>query len=221
MCDGAKSPSQSKATALLAIKSTCLTLLSVTFLSHGAASTEPWQQVRTKNGIQVFEKRHSSGFNSFKANMTTTGCISRFQSVLHDTANVDKWVSNVNHVEVLAQLNADENYVYTQFDAPWPVKNRDMVTYSKSELINSNNLLITIRSAPYFKPENNQYIRIKNLTANWSVVNIGDQRIEVTYQVHAEPGGDLPRWLVNNMTRSNMYTTFKKLRDYLPINECE
>ena len=32
------------------------------------------------------------------------------------------------------QISSNENIVYTQFKAPWPARDRDMVTYSKYEV---------------------------------------------------------------------------------------
>ena len=59
---------------------------------------------------------------------------SGFLLLLEDSDNVPNWIDNVSHSEVLMQISANENIVYTQFKAPWPARDRDMVTYSKYEV---------------------------------------------------------------------------------------
>jgi hypothetical protein len=47
----------------------------------------------------------------------------------------------------------------------------------------------------------------------WKFTPKGADQIEVTYQVHTEPGGDVPSWLANKFVVDAPFNTLKALRE--------
>ncbi|MGH8352275.1 MAG: START domain-containing protein, partial [Pseudomonas sp.] len=46
----------------------------------------------------------------------------------------------------------------------------------------------------------------------WKLVPMGGGEVEVTYQVHSEPGGSVPSWLANSFVVDAPYNTLAALR---------
>lgn len=195
---------------------TSLSLLILPFLlSHSVHASTHWQFDSDKEGISVYWREHKQGLVEIRARMFTPTSYSAFLRLLEDTDNVPSWVDNVSHSEVLEQISANENIVYTQFKAPWPARDRDMVTYSKywqDEL----GLILHIQDAPdSAMAEQAGYIRIREVDARWTLQKINDGTTMIEYRAYANPGGALPNWLVNKLAKSSARKTFEGLRQQL------
>ncbi|MNO08734.1 hypothetical protein D3C81_2315520 [compost metagenome] len=47
----------------------------------------------------------------------------------------------------------------------------------------------------------------------WKLVPKGAGEVEVTYQVHTEPGGSVPSWLANSFVVDAPFNTLKAMRE--------
>lgn len=194
-------------------------VLALSLVLSAQAIAMDWQLVKNKNNIVIEEQTHPNGFVKIKATTSLFSCISAFEQLLHDTANAPSWLSHVQSVTVLSAPSAVENYVHTQFSAPWPVKNRDMVTYSITDKSNPNRLQIGIQSASDFIPLSKGFERIEYVEASW-IVEQKDETVVIEHQVIADPGGNIPKWLANSMARKSAYQTFVAMRKKLGKMSC-
>jgi len=48
----------------------------------------------------------------------------------------------------------------------------------------------------------------------WIFENLDTKKTKVTYQMHAEPGGSLPAWLINSSVVDPPYKTLINLKAY-------
>ena len=192
----------------------CLFLL---FYSSNANSTSNgyWQLSSDDNGIAVYIHQHEGGLVEVKAVMNTKTSLHGFLALLQDTRNIPNWVDKVSYSRVIKQISPRENIVYTQFQAPWPAKSRDMVTYS-IYTISDNVLTLQIKDAPNAIPVKNHLIRIQSVTAIWKLTTLSENSTRIEYQAYADPGGSLPNWLVNKLAKESTRNTFTKLRQQLP-----
>lgn len=108
-----------------------------------------------------------------------------------------------------------ENIVYTVNKTPWPVTNRD--AFIRSELSADANGVVTstLTGVPDFKAGNDDYIRMPELKGAWTFAPMEAGMVEVTYQVHANPGGSLPNWLVNAIVIETPMNTLQNLHDVI------
>jgi hypothetical protein len=117
---------------------------------------------------------------------------------------------------VLRQISETENIVYTQFAAPWPAKDRDMVTYSKF-VIDDASFTLRIKDAPSNTlAEQEDYIRITRVKATWTLQKLTNGTTHIEYIAFADPGGALPDWLANDLAKESARNTFEGLRQQLP-----
>lgn len=193
-------------------------MLLLFFCAH--LSALEWRQVKIKQGIEVYQQKLPDGLLKLRAYTVTSGCLSAFEALLLDTQNADQWLSNVKRVEVLATPSPDEHIVYTQFNAPWPIKNRDMVTYSRIYRTAKTQLQIGIQAAPDTYAKRDAYVRIEHVAASWVINQLSQNEISIEYQAIADPAGKIPLWLGNSVAKSNVFNTFKKMRERLRLYSC-
>ena len=156
----------------------------------------PWQFVKSEDGIVIDKRPHSEGLVEIRAKMQTPTSYSGFLLLLEDSDNVPNWIDNVSESQVLMQISETENIVYTQFKAPWPARNRDMVTYSQYS-VEDGQFVLSIKDASNYLAKESGYIRIYDVDALWTLQPLTNGNTYITYTAYANAGGILPNWLMN------------------------
>ncbi|EPX6947659.1 MULTISPECIES: START domain-containing protein [Vibrio] len=201
---------------MLHLRMGALTLATLISAGTDASANENWQFESDKNGITIYSREHSDGLVEIRARMFTPTSYGAFLTLLEESDNIPNWIDNASHSRVLNQISATENIVYTQFKAPWPAKNRDMVTYSKY-WVDELGFTIEIKSAPdSYLAEQNGYVRIRSVDATWELQKLTNDTTLVEYKAFADPGGLLPNWLINKLSKESAWATFSNLRKELP-----
>ncbi|ELB2895185.1 START domain-containing protein [Vibrio alginolyticus] len=201
---------------MLHLRIGAVTLATLISAGADASANENWQFESDKNGITIYSREHSDGLVEIRARMFTPTSYGAFLTLLEDSDNIPNWIDNASHSRVLNQISATENIVYTQFEAPWPAKNRDMVTYSKY-WVDELGFTIEIKSAPdSYLAEQNGYVRIRSVDATWELQKLTNDTTLVEYKAFADPGGLLPNWLINKLSKESAWATFSNLRKELP-----
>jgi hypothetical protein len=133
--------------------------------------------------------------------------------VLRDADAFRKWMPDVVISELIKATDS-EQFHYLDYKAPWPVSNRDGVyhfTYSRDS---DSAVTVRVEAVPDYMPRREGKVRIPKAEGQWKLVpNAGG--VNVTYQMHASPGGSIPNWLANRMVVDAPYETLKALRSYL------
>lgn len=184
--------------------------------TSGAEVEKHWQFDSDNDGITIYSRAHKEGLVEIRAQMFTPTSYSAFLTLLEDSDNIPNWIDNASHSRVLRQISATENIVYTQFTAPWPAKDRDMVTYSKYWVDELGFTLKIEDAPPSTYPEQSGYIRIHSVDATWVLQKLTNGTTYIEYTAFAEPGGLLPDWLMNKLSKESARSTFHNLRNQLP-----
>jgi len=175
-----------------------------------------WKFESDGDGITIYSREHSDGLVEIRARMFAPTSYGAFLTLLEDTDNVPNWIDNVSLSRVVQQISASENIVYTQFAAPWPATDRDMVTYSQYT-VDEIGFTLNIQDAPSASfPEQEGYIRITSVKATWTLQKLTNGSTLIEYVAFADPGGALPDWLANKLAKESARNTFKGLRAQLP-----
>ncbi|KJY82147.1 hypothetical protein TW81_14990 [Vibrio galatheae] len=175
-----------------------------------------WKFESDENGITIYSREHSDGLVEIRARMFAPTSYNAFLALLEDTENVPNWIDNVSHSRVIRKISESENIVYTQFSAPWPAKDRDMVTYSRYKIDDIGFTLDIQDAPPASLPEQEGYIRITAVKATWTLQKLNTGNTLIEYIAYADPGGALPDWLANKLAKESARNTFEGLRAQLP-----
>jgi len=178
----------------------------LSLLALQVTAEEPdWIQLKSKAGIQL-----SYRYNpvlEVKARGFYPGKPGSFLLLLRDTASVQRWLKQSKDATLLEGSTTTDWQVYTRFQSIWPVSPRDMVTCATIKTVENQSTEIRISDCSNLVAETPDYVRIHEVNALWTLTP-GDKGFELQYQGSANPGGNLPAWLVKQLTLSSLHASF-------------
>jgi hypothetical protein len=181
-------------------------------LAHGG---EVWEHVTNADGIAVTARDvPGRGFPTFRAVGTIDANLYDVLGVLSDVGRHKEWMQRCAEARLLRKMGETEYIVYSRTDAPWPVADRDAVFHSKVYW-DTNKHVIDVRFWAERSPlmgEVKGVVRMYNLRGHYKFIGLGPSRTYVDYQVDADPGGKLPRWIAKLATRTLPLDTIRALR---------
>ena len=99
---------------------------------------------------------------------------------------------------------------------PWPMSNRDAVVHLTMNKDSLNRFLkISAIGEPRLIPEKSGKVRVPRSSVSWYVTMPTAKTIHIIYTFEADPGGNLPSWMVNMFADKGPYESFKKLSEIL------
>ena len=122
------------------------------------------------------------------------------------------WMPDTETSRMIARKSETNIFYYVETDAPWPVSNRD-ATYSMVMKYRPNEKAVycTVKALTGILPEVSGVVRMTRADGYWKFREMGNGRVEVTLQIHAEPGGNIPGWLANTSVTSTPIETLLSL----------
>jgi hypothetical protein len=186
-----------------------------------------WQRVREDEGIATWVRLQSDSARgtsvdegkdealpTFRGRMVADANLWELVAVLEDVDRASEWTANCAEMRGVAGSTSDRLLVYARMDAPWPVKDRDVITEVTSATVGTNTLLISIRAVSYSKiPTRPGVVRIPKMIASYRLEQLSENRTRVWYEVELDPGGTLPDWLKTMVARDLAHNTLSRLRD--------
>lgn len=172
------------------------TILLIILLSSSIFS---WDLKKEKNGVKVFTRTiEGSNFKEFKSIGIHTGSISSLISVLQDDSNFCNWFPDCQEFRLLKKPSKLERLQYMVVKTPFPVNKRDTIQLtSLSQDTVTKTVTITLTASPEILPEVPGTVRVPKSRGFWKFTPLENNQVEVTFQLHSDPGGSLPEWLAN------------------------
>ncbi len=157
----------------------------------------------------------SSDFLSFVGVATIDSPQHSVLSLLYDIESATEWVWKTREMRVLQEITENEGrVVYQLVSAPWPVSDREIITRSTAFIDpETSEAFIKLECLPDFLPENDRYVRVRQLEGAWNILPLSDNSCRVVFRLHIEPGGEIPSWLANIAVIDTPYHTLNNLKD--------
>jgi hypothetical protein len=136
-----------------------------------------------------------------------------FIAVLKDVEAYNELFDSADHVELIEETDTFHMH-YLQTKVPWPISDRDGVysnTYSQH--YGTKAVTVDIASVDGVRPEEDGYVRIKDTEGYWLFYPVSNDAVEVTYEVHADPGGNIPSWVINMFLVDTPLSDIKNLQE--------
>ncbi len=173
-----------------------------------------WDLAKKQNGITVHTRSvKGSNFKEYKAVANIKASLSSMVAIVEDVTAYPSWIHTCKEGKLLKRINEKETYNYTVNDAPWPVSDRDAAVHNKiSQNPEGGVVTIEIKGIPHYIPEKTGLQRVKKIDGFWRFTPLGNDTVEVVYQVHSEPGGNLPSWLVNSVVVDQPFYTLVNMK---------
>ncbi len=179
----------------------------------------PWQFVKQSDGI-VVERRTVAGspLKEFRGRGTVNAPVSAILAVFSDVPRATEWMDSCNASWIVSDMGDREKVVYNRTHAPWPISDRDAVlrnVLTFDEQRREVRLEFATVEDPR-APRVRGVVRMPFLRGHWYLWPEADGKsTRVEYQVHADPGGLLPTWIVNYASRDLPLKTITGLRAQL------
>lgn len=168
-----------------------------------------------KNQIQVYTRmQEQSPLKEFRGEMKVQSTLTGLVALVEDVSAAASWIHNCGGLDII-ERKADHNLIiYMITEAPWPVKNRDSIIES---VLSQDPKSLTVRIDMSVRndifPAADEFVRITNMHGSWTFEPLAEGWVNVTYQVHADPGGGIPNWLINSLVVDAPYYTLKNMRE--------
>ncbi len=168
-----------------------------------SVQADRWELDKQKSNIRIYTQSiEDSQVKAFKGVTLINAPLDQVMTVMEDTSILSEWMPDVISAKLLAH-DGNTKVQYVQTDIPWPGKNRDGA-YQLTLKQTSSEVVIQIWAVPDYLPKNPDFVRIPYASGFWQLVALENQT-EVTYQLHADPGGKLPAWLINQFATDTPY----------------
>lgn len=178
-----------------------------------SAPESPWSLVRERDGIVVHTRPvEGSGIQEFRGVALVSASVEAIRAVLRDVDRFEEWFPDTSEARLLAR-EGDVAYQYLVRDAPWPVSDRDTVFRSETRLDPSTGRVsIRLTVAPDRHPLQPERVRVRRAEGLWLLEPVAPERTRVTFQLHLEPGGGVPQWLINAQVVDTPFEALANLR---------
>lgn len=190
----------------------CLLILGFV-LACTAQGQSSWKLTQEKDGIRVYQSDlPGTSFKRVKVECTLEGTYDKLVSILCNVDTHKNWVYSNKTSYLLKRISPTEFYYYTETAMPWPVQNRDAVMHVKVHRDSLNRFVtITETARPNFIPPKNGKVRVPRSVVGWTATMPRPNTLRIVYLFEADPGGELPAWLVNSFADKGPLESFKKL----------
>ncbi|WP_017904648.1 START domain-containing protein [Pseudomonas asplenii] len=194
---------------------TLLSVIALTTACLGAttlAAAENWRLAHEEDGIKVYLTQvPGSRYQSFRGVADIKADVSTLRDLQENLRVACKWLYACAEMRLLKN-DGDDTWVYLTTDLPWPAAPRDMVLHVHTEQGDDGSLVRRLEATPDYLPPVTGLIRVRQLSGLWQMRPKADGETEVTYQLQAEPAGDIPSWLANRFVVDAPMVSLKTLR---------
>ncbi len=182
-------------------------------LTVSVAHAEDWKLAKDEDGVKVYlSEVPGSKYKAYRGVTLIKADVASIRKLQEDVSGSCAWIYECKEQKLLKH-EGDHSWTYTRFDTPWPVTPRDSVLDVTTEEGADGGVTRHLKGVPTYIPEEKGYVRVSSVEGLWKLVPKGEGQVEVTYQVHTEPGGSVPSVLANSFVVDAPFNTLKNLRE--------
>jgi hypothetical protein len=189
------------------------TVSAPSFADDGAAPA--WETLRVEAGIQVARRVvPGSDFVAFRGEGDIDAPLLAVADVLVDVPHDNEWMDSVREARILRKVSDTEYILYSHVGTPPPLTDREFVTDVHVSIDPAGDgLRVDMRSVDDPLAPSTGYVRA-NLTGSTFTLraNPDHRTTHVVAEVHCDPRGMIPAWVMNSFQKSWGYKTLQSLR---------
>lgn len=185
-----------------------------------------WEVIDDTDGLITSHRQvEGSSMLAFRGEWDTDLHVGRMLSVLMRTELGPEWVDMQITSRQVAETSPTDHVLYQVYDLSWPISDRDYVMRRQVHLDPARKVAtITYNSIERSDlPPSDCCVRAQTFRTYWRLTDnpAGGSHVEV--EVHTDPKGSLPAWLVNLVQRgwprnSIVGLTERAAKDDIPVH---
>ena len=176
-----------------------------------------WKKVYSKDGLDFYSKRvENSKLLAFKAVGILDVNMGDMMAALRTVTTQKKWDKNTVRKETVEDISDIEAITYSESRIPWPFNNRDMVLHNKLFLDKEEKIFYVHTHSVEHKryPKKRGLVRAQINLSRFRTKPISKDKTFVEFEVHVDPKGNIPAWIVNIVQKSFPYDFLTGLAEF-------
>jgi hypothetical protein len=189
-------------------------ILSLLLLAASTAQASvDWERVGVRDGVSVYRKYiPGTDLFAFKGDGFVDAPLTRIAAIIFDTQRSHEWIPDMVASRVLRWAGPHEFFTYSHVGTPIVIKDRDFVSRVRFEAIpEKRQLIFRFSPAPAGEMAETRYVRGELLKTEFVLTEQG-ARTHIQGEIHCDPKGSVPRWIVNLFQKDWPVKTLKGLR---------
>ena len=187
-------------------------------LSASPAHAGDWELLYEEDGVEVSSmEKPGSPLVAFKGDTILEASLARVLWILMDNEHRMEWVDRLYVSTVLEQISDHEYVIYQAFKLPLFISNRDYVYHGKAT-IDADTGVVTLRMGSVEREGTPKTVGVRAHLVNsvYKLTPVDDgKRCRVEVEIHTDPRGWLPSWLVNLIQKSWPLKTLRGIRQLI------
>lgn len=198
------------------VSNSWLTLLFAFVFSTSAglatATAAEWELGDKEDGITSYKKDEpGSSVTAFKGEAVIKAPLAKVAWVIRDNDHRTEWVDRLQSSRVLEVTSPTSRVIYQHFGLPWPIADRDYV-YEAKVSWEGDTLRFDLKSTTHRKGPKTVGVRANLIRCTYRLKPWGENGTHISVEVHTDPEGALPAWLVNIIQRKWPIKTLSGIR---------
>jgi ribosome-associated toxin RatA of RatAB toxin-antitoxin module len=183
------------------------------FICQGTNIYAQWKPVLEREHISVYTKEKTAAGYHYKAETVYSVPFDTLYGFLLDFNKYPEWINYCSSISVLKEEKDSIYTIYSWFDFPWPIRNRDIVADFNIK-VNKEKTKIQVFSncsdIPFPIPSGT--IRITGFYEYFSIEKISGDQTKFSIQGSYMPSGYFPEFLAHKMLKWGPYDTLARIR---------
>lgn len=161
--------------------------------------SQEWKPIKEEDNIQVFtRKSEAQSIKEVKVIGKVQATLHEVVAALEDFDYHEEWVFKTIDSRIIEHVSVGKLYYYISSAFPFPAKNRDLVVfYERTQDPNTKVVFTKATAAPAKELINDKFIRIEEFVGTYQIKPNANGWINVEYLLKTDPGGSLPKWIIN------------------------
>lgn len=179
-----------------------------------ATGEDDWEFIDADDGIHTWRKDLGENRAAFRGQTFIRGTIDGVLAPILDWKHHTEWMYGVTESTLLRQLSPTRVLVYVRVKGVWPVWDRDAISESELQWGGDHKYLAiyghSVKSD--LRPLPERVVRMPLLKGTMKMWQVTPQQVKVLYDIEADLGGRIPKWLAKLATKEIPYRTLFNLR---------
>jgi hypothetical protein len=177
-----------------------------------------WTLEKDEQYLRIYSKPSLNGLKAYKANTIVNKNILDLSLFLLEIHNHCKWIYRCIKSTKPETYSTNHFYIYYQFNAPWPIQNREILADTIFNIdINNNKVFISITmNVLEGAPIDKNFFRIQKgkITLNLKEISYNETDVEFIYDIDPA-ASNIEHTIINIYNYIITYNTIKNLKSIL------
>jgi len=188
------------------------------FFSSAFAVETGWKKIgESKNIIGYTRTTNKSSIDAMKGVGIVDAPVAVIEALIRDIPAQTEYMYKckeaviVNNPEL--KSSGDTVYVYNVTAMPYPVKDRDAIAKATFSIDKATGTVyVHVEGFKTAYKQDQKKVRMPLVIVDYTLAPRGPDKSEVTYEALADPGGNLPAFVVNMLTKNLSIETISSIR---------